>query len=77
MLSADGVTVCAFVLCCWCWCGLCRAGSRLLFAIGVRMARTGFMYVDIYLYTDGVARDYGAFSCLCGGAGVGWWFACV
>ena len=29
------------------------------------------MYVDIYLYADGVARDYGAFSCLCGRAGVG------
>ena len=35
------------------------------------------MYVDIYLYTDGVARDCGAFSCSCGGAGVGWWFVCV
>ena len=23
MCLADGVTVCAFVLCCWCWCGLC------------------------------------------------------
>ena len=27
------------------------------------------MYVDIYLYTDGVGVDCGAFSCSCGGAG--------
>lgn len=42
---------------------------RLLFAVGVRMARTGFSAIDIYLYTDDVARDCGAFSCLCGRAG--------
>lgn len=33
------------------------------------MARVGFSAIDIYLYTDGVARDCGAFSCLCGRAG--------
>ena len=33
------------------------------------------MYVNIYLYTDGVARDCGAFSCSCGSASVGWWLA--
>ena len=35
------------------------------------------MYVDIYLYTDGVARDCGAFSCSCGGVGVGWRCLCM
>lgn len=30
------------------------------------MARTGFSAIDIYLYTDCVVRDCGAFSCLCG-----------
>lgn len=46
-------------------------------AVGVRMARTGFQCVDIYLYTDGVARDCGAFSCSCGRAGVGWRCLCM
>ena len=55
--------------------GVACVGLRLLSAVGVRMAHTGFSAIDIYLYTDGVARDCGAFSCLCGGAGVGWWFA--
>lgn len=31
------------------------------------MARTGFSAIDIYLYTDGMVRDCGAFSCSCGG----------
>lgn len=44
-------------------------GLRLLSAVGVRMARTGFSAIDIYLYTDDVTRDCGAFSCLCGGVG--------
>lgn len=67
MCFTDGVTVCAFVSCrvVCCWCGLCW--FALFAVVGVRMARTGFMYADIYLYTDGVARDCGAFSCLCGG----------
>ena len=52
-----------------CWCGLCSVGLHLLSAVGVRMARIGFSAIDIYLYTDGVARDCGAFSCLCGGVG--------
>lgn len=71
MLSADGVTVRAFVLCCvaCCWC--CSCWFALLSAVGVRMARTGFKRIDIYLYTDVVARDCGAFSCLCGRAGDG------
>lgn len=50
---------------------------RCCLLFGVRMARMVLVYVDIYLYTDGVVRDCGAFSCSCGGAGVGWWFACV
>lgn len=50
-------------------CCLCSVGLRLLSVVGVRMARTGFSAIDIYLYTDAVARDCGAFSCLCGRAG--------
>lgn len=46
---------------------LCRFG--LLSAVGARMARIGFSDIDIYLYTDGVARDCRAFSCLCGRVG--------
>ena len=34
------------------------------------------MYVDIYLYTDGVGVDCGAFSCSCGGLWC-WLVACV
>lgn len=48
---------------------MCSVGLRLLSAVGVRMARTGFSAIDIYLYTDSVARDCGAFSCPCGRAG--------
>lgn len=50
MLSADGVTVRAFVLCCvaCCWC--CSCWFALLSAVGVRMARTGFKRIDIYIY---------------------------
>lgn len=43
-------------------------------AVGVRMARIGFSAIDIYLYTDGAARDCGAFSRSCGGL---WLVACV
>ena len=53
--------------------GVACVGLRLLLAVGVRMARTGFMYVDIYLYTGGVGVDCGAFSCSCGVLCVGWW----
>lgn len=72
MCLADGVMVCAFVLCrlplvlvlvlacVFCW-------LAPLSAVGVRMARTGFSAIDIYLYTDGVARDCNAFSCACVG----------
>ena len=35
----------------------------------MRLARVGFSAIDIYLYTDAVARDCGAFSCPCGRAG--------
>lgn len=35
------------------------------------------MYVDIYLYAEGVSVDCGAFSCSCGRAGVGWWCLCM
>ena len=52
-----------------CWYGLCSVGLRLLLAVVMRMARIGFSAIDIYLYTDAVARDCGAFSCLCGRAG--------
>ena len=70
MCLADGVTVCAFVLCrlplvlacVFCW-------LALLSAIGVRMARVGFSAIDIYLYVVDMARDCGAFSCPCGRAG--------
>ena len=48
----------------------------LLSTDGVRTARTGFMYVDIYLYTDGVSVACGAFSCSCGGLWC-WLVACV
>ena len=44
-------------------------GLRLLFTVGVRMARSGFMYVSIYLYTVAVGMVCGAFSCSCGGVG--------
>ena len=67
MCLADGVTACAFVSCCAVLCCLCWFAP--LSAVGVRMARTGFSAIDIYLYTDDVARDCGAFSCLCGRAG--------
>lgn len=50
MLSADGVTVCAFVLCCAV--GVAYVGLRCcLLADGVRMARIGFSvcrYIFIY-----------------------------
>ena len=46
---------------------MCSVGLHLLSAVSVRMARTGFSAIDIYLYTDGVARDCGAFSCACVG----------
>lgn len=49
--------------------GVACVGLRCCVLFGVRMARTGFMYVDIYLYTDGVGLDCGAFSCSCGGVG--------
>lgn len=67
MCLVDGVTVCAFVPCCAVcrWCGLCW--FALLYAVGVRMTCISFSAIDIYLYTDGVARDCGAFSCSCGG----------
>ena len=48
----------------------------LLSTDGVRTARTGYMYVDIYLYTDGVSVACGAFSCSCGGLWC-WLVACV
>ena len=73
MCLADGVTVGAFVSCrlLLVWlvlvCVCC-----LLF--GVRMARTVFSAIDIYLYIDGVARDCGAFSCSCGGL---WLVVCM
>ena len=35
--------------------------------VGVRMARIGFMYTDIYLYTVAVGVACGAFSRSCGG----------
>ena len=43
------------------------------------MARIGFSAIDIYLYTDDMARDCGAFSCLCGVLCVGWWcvYGCI
>ena len=46
---------------------MCSVGLHLLSAVSVRMARTGFSAIDIYLYTDGVTRDCGAFSCACVG----------
>lgn len=64
----DGLRV-RVVLLCSVSVGLCSVGLRLLSAVGVRMARIGFSAIDIYLYTDGVARDCGAFSCVCGGVG--------
>ena len=44
-------------------------GLRCCLLFGVRMARIGFKCIDIYLYTDDVARDCGAFSCPCRRAG--------
>lgn len=71
MYLADGGTVCAFVLCCAV--GVACVGLRLLFAccLAREWRVLALVYVDIYLYTDGVARDCGAFSCSCGGVSVG------
>ena len=44
--------------------------------VGVRMARIGFIYADIYLYTVAVGVDCGVFSCSCGGV-VRLWLVCV
>ena len=66
------MTVCASVSCRLLLGGLCSVGLRLLPAVGVRTARTGFSAIDIYLYTDGIACDCGTFSCLCGRAGGLW-----
>ena len=45
--------------------------------VGVRMARIGFIYADIYLYTVAVGVDCGAFSRSCGGVVRLWLVVCV
>lgn len=75
---------CALVCCSV---GLCGMVGRLAFcprarvvgccSFGVRMARIGFMYADIYLYTVAVGVACGAFSRSCGGVVRLWLAVCV
>ena len=44
-------------------------------AVGVRLARVSFMYIDIYLYTVAVGVVCGVFSRSCGGVVRLWWLA--
>lgn len=77
-LSCDCSAFYKCLLCVWLMVGwFARVVSLLVWLVlvcaccsladGVRMARISFKCIDIYLYTDGVARDCGAFSCSCGG----------
>ena len=59
-----------FVLVLWFVLLFCRS-------VGVRMARIGLIYADIYLYTVAVGVDCGAFSRSCGGVVRLWLVVCV
>ena len=76
MCLADGVMVCAFVSCVLYAVDVVCVGLRCCLLFGVRMARTGFKCIDIYLYTDGVSLACGVFSCSCGGLWC-WLVVCV
>lgn len=56
---------------------VCDSFCWLLSAVGVRMARIGFIYADIYLYTVAVGAVCGAFSRSCGGLVRLWLVVCV
>ena len=73
--SAVGLLLVCFRSCCAVAVGVAYVGLRLLYTVGVRMACISFSAIDIYLYTDGVARSR-ARVVVCG---VGYWlmYGCI